>query len=56
MIGTVLISVAALLIAVFGCAWVKPIAPKAEPRCADRPKPRSRDETALGSDDALSER
>ena len=55
MIGTILISVAALLIAVFGCAWVKPIAPKAEPRCADRPK-RSGEETALGSDDALSQR
>jgi hypothetical protein len=55
MIGTILISVAALLIAVLGCAWVKPVAPREEHRCTGRPD-RSRRETALDSDDALSQR
>ena len=55
MIETILISVAALLIAIVGCAWVKPGASRQNhPRC-DR-SPRSLGEVALGSDDAVSQR
>jgi hypothetical protein len=55
MIGTILISAAALLVAVLGCAWLKPVAPREEHRCAGRPD-RPRRETELGTDDALSQR
>jgi hypothetical protein len=55
MIATILISAAALLIAVIGCAWVKPVAPKQVHPCCDRSR-RSGRKTAFGSDDAVSQR
>lgn len=50
MFGTFLVVVAALVIAVVGCAWLNPVAPRGDPRPDVRPR-RKRRQAALAADD-----
>ena len=53
MIGTLLVSLAAMLIAVFGCAWLKPLGQKMD-QSAEAARPLRR-QAALAADDELPE-